>query len=215
MLKVLISITTHGAIMKKLFSLFIISTLILFFVGCGSSRNVQRTSSDTTVDLSGRWNDTDSRLTAKKMVNALLDARWIGNFKKENQRKPVVIVGNIKNNSSEHIQTKIFSKDIERELINSGEVKFVASSEERAEIREERAEQQQYSSLETAKRLANETGADYMLKGVISTQNDSFDGEAVKFYQVDLEMINLETNEKVWMDSKKIKKLVDQAGYKF
>ncbi len=215
MFKAFISLTTHGAIMKKLFSLLIISTLILFFAGCGSSRKVQRTSSDTTVDLSGRWNDTDSRLTAKKMVNGLLDARWIGNFKKENQRKPVVIVGKIKNNSSEHIQTKIFSKDIERELINSGEVKFVASSEERAEIREERSEQQQYSSMETAKRLANETGADYMLKGVISTQNDSFDGEAVKFYQVDLEMIHLETNEKVWMDSKKIKKLVDQAGYKF
>ena len=215
MFKEYFSITTHGANMKKLFSLLIISTLILFFAGCGSSRNVQRTSSDTTVDLSGRWNDTDSRLTAKKMVNELLDARWIGNYKKENQKKPVVIVGNIKNNSSEHIQTKIFSKDIERELINSGEVKFVASSEERAEIRDERSEQQQYSSMETAKRLANETGADYMLKGVISTQNDSFDGEAVKFYQVDLEMINLESNEKVWMGSKKIKKLVDQAGYKF
>jgi len=201
--------------MKNLFTLLIISSLILFLAGCGSSRTVQRTSSDTTVDLSGKWNDTDSRLTAKKMVDGLLDSRWILNFNKENERKPVVIIGNIKNNSSEHIQTKIFSKDIERELINSGEVKFVASSEERDEIRDERAEQQQYSSMETAKRLANETGADFMLKGVISTQNDSFDGQAVKFYQVDLEMIHLETNEKVWIDSKKIKKLVDQAGYKF
>ncbi len=202
--------------MKNLLTLFILSSLILFLAGCGSSsRTVQRTASDTTVDLSGRWNDTDSRLTAKKMVDGLLDSRWILKFDKENDRRPVVIVGNIKNNSSEHIQTKIFSKDIERELINSGEVKFVASSAERAEIRDERDEQQQYSSMETAKRLANETGADFMLKGVISTQNDSFDGQSVKYYQVDLEMINLETNEKVWMDSKKIKKLVDQAGYKF
>jgi len=201
--------------MKNLFTLLIISSLILFLAGCGSSRTVQRTSSDTTVDLSGRWNDTDSRITAKKMVDGLLDSRWIINFDKKNDTRPVLIVGNIKNNSSEHIQTKIFSKDIERELINSGEVKFVASSEERAEIRDERAEQQQYSSMETAKRLANETGADFILKGVISTQNDSFDGQAVKYYQVDLELINLETNEKVWMDSKKIKKLVEQAGYKF
>jgi len=149
------------------------------------------------------------------MVDGLLDARWISSYVKENQKKPVVIVGTIKNNSSEHIQIKVFSKDIERELINSGEVKFVASSEERSEIRDERSEQQQYSSMETAKRLANETGADFMLRGVISTQNDSFDGQAVKFYQVDLELINLETNEKVWLDSKKIKKLVDQAGYGF
>jgi uncharacterized protein (TIGR02722 family) len=204
-----------GLYMKKLYTIIFISISLIFITGCGSSRKVQRTSSDTTVDLSGRWNDTDSRLTAKKMVNGLLDSRWISNFKKENGKKPVLIVGNIRNNSSEHIQTKIFTKDIERELINSGEVRFVASSEERNEIREERSEQQQYSSMETAKRLANETGADYMLKGVISTQNDSFDGEAVKFYQVDLELIHLETNEKVWMDSKKIKKMVEQAGYKF
>ena len=201
--------------MKNVFFIIIASFLVILITSCGSSRTVQRTSSDTTVDLSGRWNDTDSRLTAKKMVDGLLEARWVSNYVKENNKKPVVIVGTIKNNSSEHIQTKVFSKDIERELINSGEVRFVASSEERSEIREERSEQQQFSSMETAKRLANETGADFMLKGVISTQNDSFDGQAVKFYQVDLELINLETNEKVWLDSKKIKKLVEQAGYGF
>ncbi len=196
--------------MKSFISKILIVSLILFLVGCGSSRNVTRTATDTTVDLSGRWNDTDSRLTAEKMIDGLLDSRWIDSFIDENKRKPVLIVGRIKNNSSEHIQTKIFSKDIERELINSGEVKFVASSEERDELRQERAEQQEFSSLETAKKLANETGADFMLKGFISTQNDFFDGEAVKFYQVDLELIQLETNEKVWLDTKKIKKLVDQ-----
>jgi uncharacterized protein (TIGR02722 family) len=201
--------------MKKIFIYIIALFLIVFITGCGSSRTVTRTSTETTVDLSGRWNDTDSRLTAKKMIDGLLESRWITSFVKENQKKPVVIVGTIKNNSSEHIQTKVFSKDIERELINSGEIKFVASKEERDEVRDERSEQQQYSSMETAKALAKETGADFMLKGVISTQNDSFDGQQVKFYQVDLELINLETNEKVWLDSKKIKKLVDQAGYGF
>jgi len=201
--------------MKKILTFSGLFLLALTLFSCGSSRTVQRTSADTTVDLSGRWNDTDSRLTAKTMINGLLDSRWISNFKKENGRKPVLIVGNIRNNSSEHIQTKIFSKDIERELINSGEVKFVASSDERSALRAERSDQQQYSSMETAKRLANETGADLMLRGVISTQNDSFDGQAVKYYQVDLELINLETNEKVWIDSKKIKKIVEQSGYKF
>ena len=201
--------------MGKKIILFTTKLFLLFLVACGPSRTVQRTSVDTTVDLSGRWNDTDSRLTAKKMIDGLLDSRWITNFQKEHNRKPVIIVGTIRNNSSEHIQTKIFIKDIERELINSGEVKFVASSDERSEVRDERADQQQYSSMETAKRLANETGADFMLKGVISTQNDYFDGQAVKYYQVDLELINLETNEKVWMDTKKIKKIVEQSGYKF
>jgi len=199
--------------MKTLSAKFLVLLLFIFLFGCGSSRNVTRTATDTTVDLSGRWNDTDSRLTAEKMIEGLLNSAWIDDFVSANKRKPVIIVGRIKNNTSEHIQTKIFSKDIERELINSGEVKFVASAEERGEVRQERAEQQDYASLESAKKLANETGADFMLKGFISTQNDYFDGEAVKFYQVDLELINLETNEKVWIDTKKIKKLVDQDEY--
>ena len=106
-------------------------------------------------------------------------------------------------------------KDIEREFINSGKVKFVATSEERKEVRDERLEQQSYASDETAKRLAAETGADFMLKGSIKTHIDAIEGKQIKFYQVDMELINVETNEKVWMDSKKIKKFVKQKKAKW
>ena len=97
-------------------------------------------------------------------------------------------------------------------MVNSGRVKFVATKEEIQEIRDERVDQQSYSSEETAKNLANETGADFMLKGSIKSQMDAVDGQQVKFYQVDLELINLENNEKVWMDSKKIKKTVEKSS---
>jgi hypothetical protein len=185
--------------------------IVLVLGACATpSRTVQRTAADTTTDLSGRWNDTDSRLVAEEMVTDLLGSAWLTNFRQEEDRDPVVIVGNVRNLSSEHIDTTPFIKDIERELINSGRVTFVASDEERAAVRDERLDQQTEASPETIARLGEETGADYMLRGSITSQTDAVEGQRAVLYQVDLELINIETNEKSWINTKKIKKVIEQ-----
>ena len=195
-------------------------TLALLFVvllasGCGSSRKVTRTDVDEVIDLSGKWNDTDSRLVSEEMIRDCLSRPWVDDFILKEGHKPVVIVGTIRNDSSEHINTTTFAKDMERELINSGRVKFVASSDERGEIRGERADQQTNSSEETMKRIAQETGADYMLKGGISTITDAIEGRKVVYYQTDLELMHIESNEKAWIGTKKIKKDITQKGMKW
>ncbi len=189
--------------------------LAILIVGCGSSRKVTRLDEKQITDLSGRWNDTDSKLTAAAMVADLIKRPWVDNYLAKAGKEPVVIVGNIRNKSSEHISTDIFIKDIERELLNTGRVKFVASSKEREQLRLERIDQQTFSSTESMKQLANETGADFMLIGAINSVFDTWDGKRAKFYQVDLEMIELESNTKVWIGDKQIKKLVEQDGYKW
>jgi hypothetical protein len=191
--------------------LFLAMIVVLALGACAtSSRTVQRTAADTTTDLSGRWNDTDSRLVAEEMIGDLLNSAWLTQFNQEEGRKPVVIVGNVRNLSSEHIDTTPFIKDIERELVNSGRVTFVASAEERAAVREERLDQQTEASPETIKRLGEETGADYMLRGSITSQTDAVEGKRAILYQVDLELIHIETNEKAWINTKKIKKVIEQ-----
>jgi uncharacterized protein (TIGR02722 family) len=199
--------------MKSLFRFAILLLLTVSITGCGSTK-VNRVAVDETIDLSGNWNDSDSRFVSEEMIGQVFDHPWASDFQKRTGKKPVVIVGTIRNMSSEHLETGVFAKDIERELVNSGKVKFVASATERTELREERAEQQQFSTEETAKRLAAETGADYMLKGSIKTQMDTEGREQVKFYQTDLELIHIESNEKVWIGTKKIKKTVKRPRFK-
>ena len=189
---------------------FIILAFLIF--GC-SSREVSRIDTGEVVDLSGKWNDTDSRLTAEAMIEDVLSRPWLTDFLTENGKKPVVIVGNIRNKSSEHIVVDVFTKDIERELINSGKVSFVASKEEREQIREERADQQVFSSDETMKKFYREIGADFLMLGVINSIEDRFEGEKVILYQVDLELIDIEKNLKVWLGNKKIKKYIGQSSY--
>ena len=200
----------------KIFKLIVLVTLMAtLLVGCATTKTVTRISTDTVTDMSGRWNDTDSGLVAEQMVTDLVYRPWLSDFMLDMDKKPAVIVGNIRNMSSEHIQTETFIKDIERELINSGKVKFVATSDERKEIRTERDEQQTFSSEETAKAIAQETGADFMMKGTITSITDAVDGKAAVFYQIDLELINIESNEKVWIGSKEIKKFIAKGKTKW
>ena len=50
--------------------------------------------------------------------------------------------------------------------------------------------------------------------GVINTITDQERGKTVVFYQVDLNLVNLETNEKVWLGQKKIKKFIGRSKVK-
>ena len=196
---------------QMLFTLFLVPVIAL--TGCRTK--VKRVDKGEVIDISGRWNDTDSQMVSKAVIEDIAGRPWIEEFTAKNGHKPVIIVGTIRNKSSEHIETETFTKDLESVLINNGRVTFVANKIERGELREERKEQQTWSREETQKRLAAETGADYMLQGSIKTIIDQEGKRSVKFYQVDLEMIHLETNEKVWMGSKKIKKYVKKRSLKW
>jgi len=187
----------------------------LFLAGCGSSKQVTRLEADTTTDLSGEWNDTDSRLVANEMIGDVTASPWLGDYTKVQKRKPTVIVGKITNRTTEHIEVKTFVKDLERSLLNSGQVDFVADAGERDQIRGERKDQAQHALEETQKGPGKESGADFMLIGNISSIVDQEGGDKVKFYQVNMELVNIESNKKVWIGDKKIKKGISQDRVKF
>lgn len=191
------------------------AALCVTLVLSACATRVERIEVDETRDLSGEWNDTDSRLVSEEMMRDVLARPWLDSFINEKGNLPAVIVGEVRNLSHEHINVATFIGDIERELINSGGVQFVASKSERGEIREERKDQELNASAETAKRMGEELGADFMLKGAINTILDTEGKEQVRYYQVDLSLISLADNRKVWVGQKKIKKFVKKNAIRW
>lgn len=188
-------------------------TLVAGLTGCGT--RVERLEADEVRDLSGAWNDTDSRLVSEEMINDMLSRPWVNDFKRRTGKRPVVIVGTVRNLSHEHINTNTFVNDIQRELTNSGRVTFVASRDERQDIRDERLDQDIHASAETRKAMGQEYGADFMLSGQINTIIDMEGRTQVRYYQVDLTLISLADNRKVWVGQKKIKKEVANSKLRF
>ena len=198
----------------RLAGVFLLAAILILSLGCSSRKVVSRVDTAETIDLSGNWNDTDSRLVAEEMIADALAKPWLMTFVRDKDRNPAVIVGAIRNLTDEHIATGTFVGDIERAFINSGNVRVVAKSVEREGVREERADQQANASPETVKEFGMELGADYMLIGEMNKITDQEGREKVAFYQVDLTLTDLQSNEKVWMQTKKLKKYIARKPYK-
>lgn len=177
---------------------------------CGIKR-VSRVDPNSVTDLSGAWNDTDSRLVANELIGQSLSANWTRDWAAANAgQSPTIIVGEFRNRTLEHIAVGTFVRDLERAYITSGAVRVVASAAERDEVRGERRDQQTNASAETRARMAREQGARFMLQGDVQAIEDSEGREKIVFYQIDATMIDLETNAKIWVGQHKIKKYIQR-----
>lgn len=179
------------------------------FAGVSCAHKVTRIDPGQQVDLSGRWNNTDSRLVAEEMIQTILNDKWLYNHQEtHNGQRPVVIVGFVTNKSHEHIDAETFVKDVEQSFIKTGRVRLVQGGKKREELRAERADQQNNASVSSMKKFGLEQGADYMLQGSINSIVDSQKRKKVVYYQINLELTNLQSNEVVWIGDKKIAKYV-------
>jgi len=189
-------------------SLRISCLLALLIVAVSCAHKVTRIDPSETPDISGKWNNTDSRLTADEMINQSLNSAWLNNFVEAKHKKPVVICGMVTNKSHEHIEAETFIKDLERAFITTSRVGLVQGGKKREELRAEKADQQSNSSVSTMKKFGVENGADFILQGSINSIVDAYKKKKTVTYQINLELTNIETNEVVWIGDKKISKYV-------
>ena len=199
---------------KSLLKSVLIASALLM-VSCAST-TVKRYSADERVqDLSGYWNDNDVNQVCTTLIDSCIKSKRVSEFEKKNGRAPVVIIGTIKNKSIERIDTSILSKRFQNAIINDGTLEFVADANQREELRAEKYDQAE-NAYETAKSIGNELAADFMLQGSVTTIVDTVDREQVRTYQVDMQLIDLETNKIIWSDQNNdIKKYIKRAAVKF
>jgi uncharacterized protein (TIGR02722 family) len=200
------------AMKKRIWVMAATVSAALILAGC--STEVKRIDVNQVRDISGTWNDTDSRLVSEEMIRDSLSSGWIDRYSLSLRKTPVVIIGRIRNLSQEHINTNTFVNDLERAFVNSGRVDVVASRSERGDIREERADMDLNAAEATRKEMGKEAGADYMLMGTINTIIDASDSEQIRFYQVDLTLVSLADNRIVWTGQKKLKKDIKNAKFR-
>lgn len=169
---------------------------------------VERVSADESMDLTGKWNDNDVQIVCNELIEKCIASPRVARFEDENGRAPIVIIGRIKNESDELLDTSIVAKRLQTAILNTGVLEFVASSNERNELRDEKFDQAEHSSMETAKSIDNEEGADFMMTGSVKTIVETAGKESFKTYDVTLTLTNIETNRLVWQDQSTVRKYI-------
>ncbi len=177
----------------------------------GPSTRVTRVNPNSQIDMSGNWNDADANQVARVMIQDCMSRPWANKFKQKSGRDPIVRMGQIMNRTPEHINVRFYAKQLEAEILNSGMATVVADQDEAEAQRDERDDQAKHASDDTVKSHGEESGSDYLIRGRIEAQNDAIDGQEVRAYVVTMELVDSQSNAKVWMKVHSIKKVINRA----
>lgn len=182
--------------------------LVVAVVFSSCARSVTHVDPNEKIDLSGRWNDSDSRQVAQKMIDALLGSDKYKEYTASLGRKPAIIVGLVRNKTAEHIDADNYIKKLELAVFNSGTAELVESDALRDKLREERAQQQDFADPATAAKWGKETGANLMLFGEMTSETDTYNNKRVVNYITTLFLTDIQTNKRVWYGQEEIKKFI-------
>jgi hypothetical protein len=194
-----------------------VALVVCLAAGCGGTK-VANVDPSTEGYISGRWNDSDARAVSEELIPQSLESAWIYEFRgQQGEVRPRIVIGDIENNTSEHINKDVFMNELQRVLINSGVIRFVADPGVREALM---AEVEWQADMAKGGGVAPDveggvSGADFMMLGTISSIVDQADKKAIVFYQVDLWLIDLRNWEKVWIGQAQRKHLVEGTKVRF
>lgn len=191
--------------MRRWISWGTVGLAALLAAGCTgrrSSPNVRYEDEDLPVLLDDRYNDTDMKKIADRLVQSMIEHPAL----KQASKPPVVMVGNVANRTMEHIDVKSLTDKIGVSLLATGKVQLVDETA-RGELASEYDYQGQgYVDPATRSGPGKQVGADYFLRGDIAEDVHEAGGKKVIFYKVTLQLTDLKTNLQIWKDDVEIKK---------
>ncbi len=190
---------------------------LVLTAGCGGTK-VENVDPSVEGYVSGRWNDSDARAVADDLIPQCMKSPWLPEFRGQHgETRPRIVIGDIENNTSEHINKDVFMNELQRVLINSGVIRFVADPEVRETLMKE---VQWQAEMAKGGGVAPDvergvSGADFMMMGSVNSIVDQAGKKAIVFYQVDLWLTDLRTWEKVWFGTAQRKHLVEGSKIRF
>jgi uncharacterized protein (TIGR02722 family) len=187
-------------LIKPVAALFV----VLVLASCGPKAFVKGEYDDVEREnlMNDQWSETDMQVAVKSMVDSMVKHSSIANAKKI----PTVLVTNLQNKTSEHIDTQNIMDMVRVDLTNSGKVQFVDK-----EAREDISNEYDYQnsgmvSDETKKTPGGQTGADFIINGRLDSIVQEVGKDKSVYYKLTLNMTNLKTGVIAWTSYKQIRK---------
>lgn len=151
------------------------------------------------------YGSTDLQAIGESMARSLLQSKAISGSKDA----PIVTVAEVKNKTSEYIDTRVITDKIRTQLVKSGQVRFAVNINEMQNQVDELKRQNQSGLYKnnTISKTGNMQGAKYRIEGSISSIIKQNKNVKDVFYIFNLNLINNESGLIEWADEKEIRKI--------
>jgi hypothetical protein len=152
--------------------------------------------------VTNQFGSTDLQMLAEQMTQSLLQAPVIGSG-----NLPIVTVQEVRNKTSEYIDTRAITNRMRGTLQKSGRVRFATDAADMQRQKEELERQgSELYDQEKAVRQGKMVGAGFRLSGEITSIVKEADDVKDVYYQLFLSLTNIETGLEEWSDTKDIRK---------
>ncbi|MCF5711810.1 penicillin-binding protein activator LpoB [Pseudomonas tremae] len=188
-----------------------IAAAALLINGCANtspglgSKNISYGDTKAVETITNEFGSTDLQMIAESMTRSLAQSGIL-------QGRPVVQVYDVKNKTSEYIDTREITTSIKTQLMKSGTARF-ASDDNQMQNQVDQLKLQNQSGLynkTTVAKTGNMIAAKYRLEGSISSiVKRSADYKDV-FYKFSLQLVDVESGLAEWMDEKEIRKTTER-----
>ena len=152
--------------------------------------------------VTNQFGSTDLQMIAESMTRSLLNHNLLNKAE-----SPVFTVQEVKNKTSEYVDTRAITDTIRSELLKSGKVRFaVDAGAMEQQVEELNRQQGELYERKEAVRTGRMVGANYRLEGnIVSIVKQ---GEDIKdvYYKFNLQLWNIENGLLEWTDEKEIRK---------
>lgn len=152
--------------------------------------------------VTNEFGSTDLQMIAESMTRSMLNAPVVaaGNL-------PIVTVQEVKNKTSEYIDTRAISDSIRSELQKSGRVRFaVDAAEMKQQIEELERQQSEFYDPENSTEIGKMVGAAYRMEGNITSIVKQAKDVKDVYYKFNLQLWNVRNGLLEWTDEKEIRK---------
>ncbi|MBT4287602.1 MAG: hypothetical protein HOD92_09715 [Deltaproteobacteria bacterium] len=182
--------------------------LLIMLAGCTPVR-VERQSSDSEMDLSGQWNDIDAKIMVKSIGDQFLNSDWV---KQQTSEKQSIIFDRIENKTMEHVETDAILKMLEQKFLESKKFIVLASGTSRLAARQEKKDYEKNNEAPAGIKITKEQEAKYIIRGVLHSILDQLKDDKTIYYQLTLNVVEINQNKLVWSGQKRIKKLIQKSS---
>jgi penicillin-binding protein activator len=157
--------------------------------------------------VTNQFGSTDLQMIAESMTRSMLQAPVV-----TSSNLPIVTVQEVKNKTSEYIDTRAITDSIRAELQKSGRVRFaVDAAAMEQQVEELQRQQSEMYDKEEAAQVGKMVGAQYRLEGNITSIVKQAKDVKDVYYKFNLQMWNIRSGLLEWSDEKEIRKTTSKS----
>ena len=198
--------------MKTRFSLVLLIIIISLLAGCGPTIRYEIKDEETVTGSD--WSAKDLKDVSEYMTASINKSTYIMNLQKNSEKPRWMLSKDLKNETDEHVNTRTIMEKIRTRLINEGVANFVDDQAIEDILNQLKLQQSGLFDNKTAAQVGKLVGAKLVLRGTIYSIRKKSDRQDIIYYNITLQLVNIQTGEIIWTDEKEIQRLTSKSLFR-